>query len=45
LDIAISERMIWQLLDQLPVNMLQDKLCASGSLIPRLLPVFQRSWW
>jgi len=40
-----SERMIRQLLDQLPVNVLQGKLCASGSIIPKLLPGFQRSWW
>ena len=39
-----SGRMIWRLLNQLPVNVLQGKLCAACSLISRLLPVFLYSW-
>ena len=35
------ERITWRLSDQLSVNVLQGKLCATCSLIPSLLPVFQ----
>lgn len=41
-----SERMIWRLLDQLPVNVLQGKLCAICNLISRLLPCsYTREHW